>query len=61
MSHYKAVGLGGSGDWLPGLVLPPTYRFDFGCFTIMVIEVLDSFEYSLTVSLRSNQLKKKKK
>ena len=60
VSHHKAVRLGGSGGWLPGLVLPPAYWFDFGCFTIMVIEVFDSFEYSLTVSLRSNQLKKKR-
>lgn len=49
MIHYKAVRLGGSGDWLLGLVLPPTYQFDFGYFTIMVNQVLDSFDYSLTV------------
>ena len=54
--HCKAVRLGGSGDWLPGLVLPSTYQFDLGYFTIMVNEILDSFDYSLTVSLRSNQL-----
>ena len=68
--HYKAIELGGSGDWLPGLALPLTTSLVLGIFTIMINEMKEldqvitkvSFSswflwiFTNKVSLRSNQL-----
>lgn len=69
-ARVKAIELGGSGDWLPGLALPLTTSLVLGIFTIMINEMkgLDqvitkvSFSswflwiFTNKVSLRSNQL-----